>query len=116
MDDQRDSATLNGMVQAASFILEFQQGLDWVAFTADFKTQSAIIHQFLVMGEAVKRLTKEFRTLHPEVPWSDITGMSDTLIHDYDKVNIEEVWKAATIDVPALLPLIEPLLPEQNEL
>ncbi len=111
----RDITSLSHIMQAASLILEFQQGLDWVAFTADFKTQSAIIHQFLVMGEAVKRLTKEFQSLHPEVPWSKMARMRDKLIHGYDVVDIEEVWKAATIDVPALLPLIEPLLPEQDE-
>jgi uncharacterized protein with HEPN domain len=77
----------------------------------DYKTQSAVLYQLIVMGEAVKRLSIEFRTQHAEIPWSLIAGMRDHLIHGYDIVDWDEVWKTATSDVPDLLAKIVPLLP-----
>ncbi|MFA4836893.1 MAG: DUF86 domain-containing protein [Dehalococcoidia bacterium] len=107
----RDAAPLLDIVHSANLILEFKQGMDKAAFAKDNKTQSAIEHQMMVMGEAVKRLSPELRECHPEIPWGLIAGMRDKLIHGYDIVDIDEVWKTATSDIPKLLSLIEPLLP-----
>ena len=84
------------------------------AFGADRKTQSAVLHQLMVIGEAVKRLSPEFRERHGGIPWSAIAGMRDHLIHGYDLVDLEEVWKTATADVPSLLTALEPLVPPQE--
>jgi len=110
----RDQATLLDIARAARLVLEFKQGLDKAAFLQDFKTQSAILHQLMVMGEAVKRLSPDIRARHPEIPWSLVAGMRDKLIHGYDIVDLDEVWRTAVVDVPDLLSLIEPLLPKQE--
>jgi uncharacterized protein with HEPN domain len=110
----RDEAVLLDIVRAAQLVLEFRQGMDRAAFFEDLKTQSAILHQLMVMGEAVKRLSVEFRVHHPEVPWTLIAGMRDKLIHGYDIVDLEQVWQTAVGDVPELLSLVEPLLPRQE--
>jgi len=62
------------------------------------------------MGEAVKRLSMEFRTQHPEIPWRSIAGMRDRLIHAYDRVSVNVVWDTATRSVPDVLRKIKPLL------
>lgn len=90
----------------------FVVGKDQEAFLADELTQSAVLHQILVLGEATKRLSAEFRVGHAEIPWSDMAGMRDKLIHEYDAVDFEEVWSTATRDVPALLAWVVPLLPD----
>ena len=110
----RDESILLDVARAAQLILEFKQGLDKATFLGDFKTQSAILHQLMIMGEAVKRLSAEFRADHPEIPWALIAGMRDKLIHGYDIVDLDRVWKTAQKDVPELLALIEPLLPQQE--
>ena len=56
-----------------------------------------------VIGEAVKRLSKEFRATYSEIPWTLIAGMRDNLIHGYDLIDWDEVWKTSTTDVPDLL-------------
>ena len=65
----RDDATLLDIARAARLVIEFATGMDRAKFVRDAKTQSAVLHQLLVMGEAVKRLSPEFRAAHPAVPW-----------------------------------------------
>ena len=64
----RDEAVLLDIARAARLVLEFKQGMDKAAFLQDIKTQSSVLHQLMVMGEAVKRLSEDFRTCHPEIP------------------------------------------------
>ena len=108
-----DEATLLDIARAAKLVLEFNKGIDKAAFLQDLKTQSAVLHQLMVVGEAVKRLSPDFRTRHAKIPWSLIAGMRDKLIHGYDIVDLDEVWRTTHVDVPSLLSLIEPLLPKQ---
>lgn len=107
----RDDATLLDIAKAARLAVEFSHGMDMAAFLLDRKTQSAILHQLLILGEAVKRLSDEFRADHPKVPWALIAGMRNKLIHEYNVVDLDEVWRTTQRDVPDLLGYIEPLLP-----
>jgi uncharacterized protein with HEPN domain len=109
---RRDEATLLDIATAARLVLEFKEGMDKAAFLGDVKTQSSVLHQLMVMGEAVKRLSDDFRTRHPEMPWPLMAGMRDKLIHGYDIVDLEEVWRTANRDVPDLLRWLEPRLPK----
>jgi uncharacterized protein with HEPN domain len=64
----------------------------------------------MVIGEAVKRLSEQFRNSHPEIPWFEIAGMRDVLIHRYDDVELPLVWRAATDRISKIVPLLRPLL------
>jgi uncharacterized protein with HEPN domain len=108
-----DDATLLDIARAANLILEFKYGMDADAFYRDLKTQSAVLHQLLIMGEAVKRLSVTFRSEHPEIDWKSIAGLRDILIHAYDIVDIELVWEMTRTHIPQLLRQIEPLLPQK---
>jgi uncharacterized protein with HEPN domain len=77
----RDDATLLDIVNAARLIQTFIQDMTQEAFLGDLKTQSAVLHQITVIGEAVKRLSQAFRERHPILPWSLMAGMRDHLIH-----------------------------------
>ena len=106
----RDDSTLTDIATACRLVIEFTREYRIEDFLDDQKTQSAVMHQLLIIGEASKRLSAEFRAEHPEIPWKQITGMRDFLIHAYDYVNIERVWGTTTTNVPELLSGIEPLL------
>jgi len=110
----RDDAILLDTARAARLVVEFKLGMDKTAFLKDFKTQSAILHQLMVMGEAVKRLSQDFRARHPEIPWALVAGMRDKLIHGYGIIDLDEVWRTADVDLPDLLSLLDPLLPQQK--
>ena len=110
----RDDIALLDVARAARLAIEFAAGLDREAFLRCTKTQSAVLHQLLIMGEAVKRLSPEFRAGHPETPWGLIAGMRDKLIHAYDEVDLEEVYNTIERDVPGLLARVDPLLPRDS--
>jgi uncharacterized protein with HEPN domain len=84
-------------------------------FLNDAKTQSAIVYQLLILGEATKRLSNEFRAAHPQVPWKLISGMRDKLIHAYGSVDLDQVWKTAVSDLPGLIPVFEALVPPMKK-
>jgi len=111
---RRDEVILLDIAQAARLVIEFTQGMTKEQFLDDIKTQSAVLYPLLVIGEAVKRLSREFRARYPHIPWSLIAGMRDHLIHGYDVVDWDEVWKTAKRDVPDLLGEIESLLPSDS--
>ena len=72
-----DEATLLDIATAARLDLEFIEGMDRADFLDDIKTQSSVLHQLMVLGEAVKRLSDDFRARHPEIPWTLMAGMRD---------------------------------------
>jgi uncharacterized protein with HEPN domain len=111
---ERDRAALLDIARAARLVLDFIEGLDKAAFLEDIKTQSSVSHQLMIMGEAAKRLSGDFRSHYPEIPWTLIAGMRDKLIHGYDIVDLDEVWKTVTQDVPDLLNWLEAHLPKDE--
>ena len=105
-----DEIVVLDIIHAARLAIDFKQGQDKAEFLEDIKTQSAVLHQLMVMGEAVKRLSMAYRTEHPHIPWKVMAGMRDVLIHGYDIVELNEVWKTVNVDVPQVLPLLEELI------
>ncbi len=109
----RDDSSLLDIARSAHLLENFIQGMTKTQFLNDLKTQSAVLHQLLIIGEAVKRLSEAFRQQHLNIPWRLIAGMRDKLIHAYDSVDLDEVWKTAVNDIPDLLTNIRPLLPQK---
>ena len=109
----QDDATLLDIAKAAHLIQVFIGSMAKEEFFDDPKTQSSVLYQLLVIGEAGKRLSRAFCTQRSDIPGSLIAGMRDHLIHAYDTIDWEEVWKTTTSDIPGLLAEIEPLLPKR---
>lgn len=102
-DERSDPATLSDLVAACLRVMDYVQGASRSDLDQDDRLLSACCYQIAVIGEAVKRVSPATRGKHPEVPWKDIAGMRDRLIHGYDSVDVDELWKTATEDVAALL-------------
>ena len=110
----RDNASLLDIIQAGQLVLQFSQGLSREQLAADLRSQSAILYQITIMGEATKRLSREFREQHPGVPWDDVAGMRDIIAHQYDRIDFDIVWQVIQRNIPELLDMLIPLLPIQN--
>ena len=100
---RRDESTLIDIAQAAKAIISFTDGFDREMFLDDLRTRSAVLYQLLVIGEGVKRFSPDFKEQYPDIPWRNISGMRDHLIHAYDLVDWDEVWLTSQRDVPSLL-------------
>lgn len=107
----------NGIVlqiyNACRLLEDFKKGLSFEAFKTDLKSQSAILHQLLVLGEATKRLSQDFKNTHPELPWRSMAGMRDKLIHAYDQIDYLMVWNTLEQNIPELINLLKPLMPRE---
>jgi len=107
----RDPACLADILIACAEITSFLGERSKDEFLADSQLTSAVIRQLEIIGEATKRLSIGFRDAHPELPWKDMAGMRDVLIHAYDEVDLDLVWDVATTKVPAVRESIARLLP-----
>jgi uncharacterized protein with HEPN domain len=111
---QRDDALLVDMYQAAKQISAFKAGIDFEKFKSDAKTQSAIIHQFLIIGEVAKLLSEQFKKANASIPWSAMARMRDKLIHHYRGVDLQEIWRAADAEIPKLIEFLCGRIPPTN--
>jgi len=109
----RDESTLLDIAAACDSIREFTKGMDQKVFMADAKTQAAVLHEIMIIGEAVRRLSQDFRDRHSGIPWPEIAGMRNALIHAYDRVDLDEVWRVSQADVPQLRTAIAPFMPSE---
>jgi len=107
--NERDRLFLGHILAAIADIGDFTRD-GRAAFLADRKTQSAVIRQLEIIGEAVKRLSIESTSAEPSVPWRQISGARDRLIHGYFNVDVDAVWAMVEQDLPALRDRVSKLL------
>lgn len=100
---KENAVYLSHILERAEKILLFTEGMTDLSFLKDEKTQSAVIRELEVMGEAAKRLSPDFKQQNPGVPWKLISGMRDVLIHDYEGVDMNNVWITVSRDLPELI-------------
>lgn len=108
----RDDSHLVDILEAANLAAEFVAGADRQAFDANRMMQRAILYQLAIIGEACNRLSPEFRAGRPEIPWREIVGMRNILIHQYGSVDLELAWAAATRRAPDLAERVTRILDE----
>ena len=99
------------MSQDAMYLIHILQAIEKIGsytvdgkdnFSRDLKTQDAVIRNFEIIGEAVKRIDRSVKDRRPDIPWRQIAGLRDVLIHDYMGVDVVEVWNVVEHHLPAL--------------
>ena len=102
------------ILQAAELIRTFVNGVSREDFLQDIMRQDAIIRRIEIIGEAVRRISPDFRANYPNIAWKDMAGMRSKLIHNYDEVDLNQVWETVQTDIPALISQIKPLVPPED--
>jgi uncharacterized protein with HEPN domain len=105
-----ETVYLRHILDSITKIETYLNGVQRRTFDTDTRTQDAVIRQLEIIGEAVKRLSSETRNLQPHIPWSAIAGMRDKLIHDYFRVDIDQVWLTANNELSALQTAVSTML------
>ena len=97
-----DSVYLSHILDSIERIEEYTEGMEKENFSSNNLVQDGTIRQIEIIGEATKNLSKDLRKRYLQVPWNDIAGMRDRLIHHYFGINLEDVWHTVKVDIPAL--------------
>lgn len=92
----------------------FIAGMNLEQFSSDEKTVFAVIRALEIIGEATKKVPQGVRRRYPEIPWREMAGMRDKLVHEYFGVNLDVVWRTLTQDLPSLKPLITRVVEEMG--
>jgi uncharacterized protein with HEPN domain len=111
---QRDNAYLMDILEAARLALNYVGEKTKEEFLNDLQCQDAVIRRIEIMGEAAGRVSEETKGAFPNLPWSEMVGMRNFMIHDYNEVDMVIVWETVKNDFPPLISAFESILPPEN--
>ncbi len=106
---------LKDILQSFRNARQFLEGITYDDFIEDRKTISAVVRELEIAGEATKQLPLSLRKKHTEIPWSDMAGMRDKLIHFYFGVDMDIVWETVKVRIPRLEQLIKDILSDLEQ-
>lgn len=104
-----DRVRILHMIEAAEAVAEFVAGRRRNDLDEDRMLLFAVVHAIEILGEAANKVSPQIRAAAPQVPWGAIVSMRNRLIHGYFDINTAVVWKTATVEIPALVPLLHTL-------
>ena len=112
---RHDESYLIDMLVAARKAVRFSGGLTHERFLQSDLHQNAVLKVLEIIGEAASRISKDTKTAHPDVPWPDIVGLRNRIVHAYFEVDLGVVWNIVRDDVPALISALEQIVPTEAE-
>lgn len=114
MQPDRDLAALEDMLTYARFGTEAVRGRTPADLEADLLFTLGVQRIVEIIGEAARRLSPKIRQQYPNVPWADIMGMRHWLAHGYDVVDHAMLWDTVSVDLPALVPVLERIVADKR--
>jgi uncharacterized protein with HEPN domain len=108
--EERVAAHLWDMCEAMRRLARYIDGRTYNDLLESELLEDGVIRQLTVLGEAAGRVPDSFRKLHPGIRWSSIVGLRNVITHQYDRVNLQELWLVATEHAPRLLGQVEAIL------
>lgn len=96
------SIYLQHIIESADLATEYIKGKRQKEFFLDIQLQDSVIRRIEIIGEAAKKIPDDFRKKHPDIPWRNIAGMRDIIVHEYFGLDLKLVWAVAKHDLPRL--------------
>lgn len=107
MSKRGDKEFLSDIKESIKRIEFYIENLEYKEFLNDIKVQDAVIRNLEIIGEAVKNISDEIKEKYPDIPWEELSGLRDRLIHHYFGVNYDIVWTIVKTELPNIAMLIE---------
>ena len=114
LSSSRDDSYLLDILIASKKAIAFIEGLAYQDFLNSELHQNAVIRPLEIIGEAARKISEGTKSLYPQIPWVQMIGMRNRLIHDYLDVDLLTVWDTIQEDLPPLISIIEPLVPPEE--
>ncbi|MGK7959385.1 HepT-like ribonuclease domain-containing protein [Crocosphaera sp.] len=96
-------------------IKSYTEGINYQELVQDPKTLDAVIHNLLIIGEATKQIPDSLRQKYPKVPWRQVAGLRDVIVHTYFKVNTRIIWDIINVELDPLYQTIVLILNDEND-
>ena len=109
----RDDTHLVDILESAKIILDYVSGKTWERFHEDMQCQDAVIRRIEIIGEASRRVSEETRAMHSQIPWREMTSMRNLVIHEYDVVDIGQVWDTVQNRIQPLIKELSKIVPPE---
>lgn len=109
-----DRPYLADMRDTARKVVRFTEGIDHERFLANEEKQWVAIRGIEVVGEASTKVSPEFVAAHPDLPWAQMRGMRNVLIHGYAEVDLEIVWDVLKNELPGLIEKLDQVLSKED--
>ena len=107
---------IRDMLEASESALKHRGDLSESEFYTDQTVFDATVRQITIVGEAANRLPQAVRDIYPSIPWIDIRGARNFLMHQYDDIEPETVWRTVTVSLPQLIPALREILADHKEM
>jgi uncharacterized protein with HEPN domain len=114
MSDRKTLLYLTDILEAIRKIETFVVGVTFEAFSQDAKTIDAVVHNIEVIGEAARHIPEQLRLAYPAVPWKQVVGSRDKMIHEYFGIDLEVIWQTINDDLPVLKQEVKAIISKQR--
>ena len=110
MSERTDVEFLADTKEAVLRVNEYTEKLTYEQFLKDKKTQDAVVRNIEIIGEAAKNISEELKKKYPQIPWKDLAGARDKVIHHYFGVNFDILWNMIKLELPQVLSRLEAII------
>jgi uncharacterized protein with HEPN domain len=111
----RDNAYLLDILDSVHLVLSYISGISQDQFLQSTQIQDSVIRRLEIIGEAARRVSNEGRLVNPALPWKQMIGMRNVVIHGYDEVDLNVVWDTVKNDLPPLAAMLETMVRPETE-
>lgn len=109
----RDDTYLVDILESAKLAIDYVAGKSWDQFYEDVQCQDAVLRRIEIIGEAARHISPQTQKKYPQIPWRDLTVLRNLVIHQYDAVDINQVWDTTQKKLPSLVEELSRIVPPE---